>query len=808
MASNLLKKPLMLVLVALLGLTLLLPAAQAAPVVATGTQIVQNVHIDKLKELGYVDGTVDGMNEPASSITRGQAAIILQRMLELPAVEGALSFTDLKQGLPETLAVNALKEKGVVSGSGGKFAPNISLTHEQMASLIVRVFQFQDNGIQDTYSDADKIAKVHRTDAERLRQHFIVEGMQFNPKKAVSHAEFAQALYRALNLDVAGEGTIPLENFFRQPSEFGFQPSPDGKYLASVKPSNNRLNIFVKKVGEKEAVQVTNATDRDIYNFGWANDSKLVYLLDSGGDENYHLYSVNVDGTDNKDITPYPKVRAMPIDLLEDVSDEILVGLNKRDPQVFDVYRLNLNSGKLDLAAENPGNISGWMTDNDGKIRIAIAGDGTVSSLLYRSADDKPFEALLTTKMDETFSPLMFTSDNKQLYAISNIGRDKAALVRFDLASKKVVETIYEREDSDVLGFLPNSEKKTVAAAVYETDKQGLYFLDKDMEKEYRLLESKLPGYNISVLGEDEKTGQVMLFANNDRSYGTYYNYNSKSGELQVLAEIAPWLKEDQLAEMKPVSYKSRDGLTLHGYLTLPKGADPKNLPVIINPHGGPWARDSWGFNPEVQFLANRGYAVLQVNFRGSTGYGKAFLEAGNKEWGKAMQNDLSDGVEWLIKEGIADPKRVGIYGGSYGGYATLAGLTFTPELYAAGVDYVGVSNLLTFMDTIPPYWESMRAMFYERVGDPVKDKEMLTATSPIFHADQIQDPLFVVQGANDPRVNQAESDQIVEALRTRGIDVPYMLKQNEGHGFANMENQLDFYRAMEKFLQRHLKQQ
>ncbi|QMV42289.1 S9 family peptidase [Cohnella cholangitidis] len=810
MKLNRFKKPLELALVAALGLTLLLPTVQAGTVAAAGTstQVIQDKYIAKLQELGFVNGTTDGMDQRTTPITRGEAAIILQKVLELPTPDSVTGFKDLKPGLPETIAVNALKEKGVVGGAGGNFLPNAPLTQEQMASLIVRAFQLQNNDIQATYSDAGKIAKYHRADAERLKQHFILEGNQFNPKNAVTHAEFAQALYRALNLDVAEQGNIPLEDFFRLPEQFGFQASPDGKYLAFLKPWNNRINIYVQKVGEKEATRVTSATERDIYYFSWASDTKLIYPQDTGGDENYHLYSVDVDGTDNKDLTPYPKVTVMLIDDLKDRPDEILIGLNKRDPRIFDAYRLNLNSGELTLAAENPGNITGWMTDNDSKIRIAISSDGIVSSLLYRETEDQPFKPLLTTKLDESFSPLMFTEDNKQLYALSNIGRDTSALVRYDLASNKIVETIYERTDSDVLGFIPNKKNKTIAAAIYETDKQGLYFFDKELEQEYRKLEGKLPGMQISVLGGSLLEDQSMIFAGSDRSYGTYYNYDRKSGELKVLAKIAPWLDEERMAEKKPISYQSRDGLTIHGYLTLPKGVDPTNLPVIINPHGGPWSRDSWGFSPEVQFLASRGYAVLQVNFRGSTGYGKKFLEAGNKEWGKAMQNDLSDGVQWLIKEGIADPKRVGIYGGSYGGYATLAGLAFTPELYAAGVDYVGVSNLLTFMETIPPYWESERAMFYARVGDPVKDKEMLMASSPIFHVDQIRAPLFVVQGANDPRVNQAESDQIVKALQARGVEVPYMLKANEGHGFANVENQLDFYRAMEKFLNRHLKQQ
>jgi dipeptidyl aminopeptidase/acylaminoacyl peptidase len=290
-----------------------------------------------------------------------------------------------------------------------------------------------------------------------------------------------------------------------------------------------------------------------------------------------------------------------------------------------------------------------------------------------------------------------------------------------------------------------------------------------------------------------------------DRSLGAYYFYDLKSKDFKKLADVSPWLNEQDMVPMKPIKYQSRDGLTINGYLTLPKGVAARNLPVVVNPHGGPWYRDTWGFNPEVQFLANRGYAVLQVNFRGSTGYGRKFWESSFKQWGKTMQDDITDGVQWLIKQGIADPKRIGIYGGSYGGYATLAGLVYTPDLYAVGVDYVGVSNLFTFLKSIPPYWKPYLEMLYEMIGNPEKEKDLLTAASPVFHSKNIKVPLLIAQGANDPRVNKAESDQMVEALKARGIEVPYIVKANEGHGFANEENRFEFYRAMEEFLGKHL---
>jgi dipeptidyl aminopeptidase/acylaminoacyl peptidase len=309
----------------------------------------------------------------------------------------------------------------------------------------------------------------------------------------------------------------------------------------------------------------------------------------------------------------------------------------------------------------------------------------------------------------------------------------------------------------------------------------------------------------VAVTGMSRAERRVIVRTFSDKSLGACYLYEPSSGRLEKLAELSPWLNEAEMADVQPIRFTSRDGLTIHGYLALPRGARPVNLPILVNPHGGPWARDVWGFDPETQFLANRGVGVLQINFRGSTGYGKAFWEAGFKQWGGKMQDDISDGVHWLVRQGIADPKRIAIYGASYGGYAALAGLAFTPDLYACGIDYVGVSNIFTLLETLPPYWELGRRMMYEMVGDPVKDRELLRQVSPVFHADRISAPLLVAQGANDPRVKKAESDQIVQALRQRGVAVEYIVKNNEGHGFHNEENRFDFYRRMESFLARHL---
>lgn len=599
---------------------------------------------------------------------------------------------------------------------------------------------------------------------------------------------------------------IPLEDFFRNPEKTAFQLSPNGEYFSYLAPWESRLNVFVQKAGEETAVRVTSETERDIAGYLWKGDNRILFLKDTGGDENFQLYGVNTDGSDLKGLTVFEKVRTTFIDDLKEDEDEVIVGLNKRDATVFDPYRLNVQTGEMTMLAENPGNIMGWMTDHDGKLRLAITSDGVNNTILYRDTEEEDFRPVLTTSFKETVSPVLFTFDNKMVYALSNLGRDKTALVKFDVANGKETEVLFETDEADIDGLNYSRKDKKLLAVTWTTDKDTTHFFDAEAESIYKNLKAKLPGYEVSVGSHNKAEDMYMIRTYSDRTRGAYHLFNKNTKELTKLAELSPWLKEEHLCEMQPISYTSRDGLTIHGYLTLPLGYEPRNLPVVVNPHGGPWARDYWGFNPEVQFLANNGYAVLQMNFRGSTGFGKAFWEASFKQWGRTMQDDITDGVKWLIDQGIADPERVAIYGGSYGGYATLAGLTLTPELYAAGVDYVGVSNLFTFMNTIPPYWKPMLDMLAEMVGHPETDSLMLAEVSPVFHVDKIQAPLFVAQGANDPRVNKAESDQIVEALKARGIKVEYMVKDNEGHGFRNEENRFDFYRAMITFLDKHLK--
>ena len=600
---------------------------------------------------------------------------------------------------------------------------------------------------------------------------------------------------------------ISVRDFFKNPVSRGYDLSPDGQTLSFLQPWESRMNVFIRPTAGGEAKRLTSEKDRDIRTYAWKGNKFVVYAMDDKGDENFHLKRVDLKSGEVKDLTPFQKVRSEIIDDLADVSEtDVLITLNKRNPEVFDAFRLNVASGEMKMVAENPGKVDHWITDHAGVIRAATQTDGVNTSLLTRLDEKAAFKTVLTTNFREAVNPQFYTFDNKNLYAISNIGRDKQAVVTIDPSNGKELEKLYDNPEVDVDALAFSKKRKVMTFAAYTTWTVQRKFFDPRTEQMYKTLAEKLPGYEVEVVANDKAEDKFIVVASNDRSPGTRNLFDAKTGALTKLVEVAPWLKESELAPMKPIEYKSRDGLTIHGYLTLPLGREAKNLPVVINPHGGPWYRDTWGFNPEVQFLANRGYAVLQMNFRGSTGYGRKFWEASFKQWGQSMQDDITDGVQWLTKEGIADPKRVAIYGGSYGGYATLAGVTFTPDLYAAAVDYVGVANMFTFMKTIPPYWKPFLDMFHEMVGDPVKDKAMMEAVSPVMHADKIKTPLFVAQGAHDPRVNKAESDQMVEALKKRGVEVEYMVKDNEGHGFHNEENRFDFYGAMEKFLEKYLK--
>jgi len=591
---------------------------------------------------------------------------------------------------------------------------------------------------------------------------------------------------------------VPLTDFFRNPVKSSYELSPDGKKLAYLAPYKKRMNLFV------DGRRLTSITDRDLGGIFWKGDDYVIYGRDFGGDENVQLFSVNVRTGKTKALTPFKGVKSRVLDDLEDISDqEILFTMNKNNPELFDVYRLNVKTGEIKLEVENFGNVTEWETDHNGVVRLAMCSDGVNTEVYYRPDSTSKFKRIMKLDFKNSFEPLFFTFDNKNIYATSNIGRDKIAIVEYDPERRAEVRTLYQNDDVDTAHLYYSKKRKVLLSVIYYKDKLERIFLDKEIEDIYKKIEAKLSkDIEISLISTNKAEDKFIVRTYSDKTLGSYYLYDVQKNSIKKLTDVSPWIKASEMANMVPIQYKSRDGLTIHGYLTVPKVARAKHLPVVVNPHGGPWARDYWGFDPEVQFLANRGYAVLQMNYRGSTGYGKKFWKSSFKQWGQKMQDDITDGVKWLVDQGIADPEHVAIYGGSYGGYAVLAGLTFTPDLYACGVDYVGVSNLFTFLKTIPPYWKPYMDMFYEMVGDPEKDQDLLANISPVMHVDKIKVPLLIAQGAKDPRVNIDESNQMVDALRKRGINVPYIVKANEGHGFKNEENRMDLYREMEKFLE------
>jgi dipeptidyl aminopeptidase/acylaminoacyl peptidase len=606
----------------------------------------------------------------------------------------------------------------------------------------------------------------------------------------------------------------PVRDFFRNPQRGSFRLSDDGNALGFMEPVSldgkpARMNVFIQALEGStptgEARRLTAETDRDVSGFFWKGNHTILYEKDFNGDENFHVVAVDTASGAVTDLTPFAGVRASVQDDLQDDPDHILVSHNGRQAEVFDVYRANLRTGELTLVAENPGNIVGWQADHEGRIRAAIASDGLDTTLLYRDDESEPFRPIIHTDFRTTVGPMFFTFDNRSLYALSNRGRDCLALAIIDPARPDEEQLVYQAPDVDLDGAAYSRLRKVLTQAWYSTDRPHHHFFDAEAAQRHEDLGAKLPGYEVALQSASRDETRFIVAAYNDRTPGARYLYDAKRRTLDKLGDINPSLPETDMAAVRPITYTARDGLTIHGYLTLPPGRPEQGLPCVVNPHGGPWARDHWGFNPEAQFLANRGYAVLQMNFRGSTGYGRRFWEASFGQWGLAMQDDVTDGVHWLIDQGIADPARIAIYGGSYGGYATLSGIVGTPDLYAAAIDYVGVSNLLTFMSTIPPYWKPLLEKMYCMVGDPERDHDRLVATSPALNADKIKTPLFIAQGAHDPRVNKAESDQMVAALKKRGIDVDYLVKDNEGHGFHNDENKFEFYERMEAFLDKHL---
>jgi dipeptidyl aminopeptidase/acylaminoacyl peptidase len=602
---------------------------------------------------------------------------------------------------------------------------------------------------------------------------------------------------------------IPLRHLFDNPERALGRLSPDGRRIAWLAPREGVLNVWVRDRAGGEARPLTDDRDRGVRAYAWSRDSaRVLYHQDVGGDENHHLLCVEVEARrPARDLTPFPGVRAGLIAAPRATPRHVLVSMNLRDRSVFDAYRLTLATGRLELVGRNPGNVIGWLADREGRLRAARsqtpAGD---YELLVRDDEDADFRAVAEYANEDGGYPYAFTPDGRRIWVGSARGSDLLRLVELDPADGSERELDAD-EEVDLSGPVVSDRTGELLGAVYLRDRVVMHAWDERLARDWEALRALHPG-DPRITGQDaEETAFVVAF-DDDRDPGATFLYERDSGRSELLFRSRPWLDPATLAPMTPVTIPSRDGLPLRSYLTLPLGVAPRGLPAVLVVHGGPWARDAWGYHPEVQLLANRGYAVLQVNYRGSTGFGKAFTHAAEREFAGRMHDDLIDGVDWLVAEGIADPARIGIYGGSYGGYAALVGATFTPDVFAAVVSVVGPSSLVTLVRSFPPYWRPFLASTWFRyVGDPDDPEQLadMEARSPLARVDRIRAPLLVVQGANDPRVTKQESDQIVAALRGRGVEVEYLVKDDEGHGFVKPENRLEAYAAIERFLARHL---
>ncbi len=612
---------------------------------------------------------------------------------------------------------------------------------------------------------------------------------------------------------------IDRQTFFGDPQYANAKISPDGGYISFLKKYKGMLNVWVKGVDEpfEEAEPVTADTNRPVSSYFWTKDSeRILYVQDKGGNENYHIYAVDPDAGEQtemgvppaEDLTPYENVQARIYSVPDETPGEIIVGLNDRKAQYHDVYRLDLKTGERTLVYQNESGVAGWQTDLKGNLRLAVRQTNEGGTEILRVEDDTLI-SVYTCSFEESCSPIRFHKNNEQVYLSTNKGA--ANLTQLKLFNPKTGETTLVEKDPenevDFGGAYFSDKTDELLATIYVGDRKRIYPKSEEFKKDYQFLKEQFDG-EISFGSSTEDETKQIVTVSSDVDPGSVYLFNREKNELNRLYRSRPDLPSKHLAEMKPIEYEARDGVMIPGYLTLPKGVDAKNLPVIIFPHGGPWSRDSWGYSSYPQFFANRGYAVLQPNFRGSAGYGQEFLNAGNKEWGTGvMQHDVTDGVRYLIEQGIADSTRVGIFGGSYGGYATLAGLTYTPGVYAAGASYVGPSNLITLLNSIPPYWTPIKKMFTKRVGNPddPEERKRMKEQSPFFHAGQIDDPLLIIQGANDPRVKKQESDQIVVATRDNGIPVEYLVAPEEGHGFSKEDNRLAVAAKLEWFFGEHL---
>lgn len=606
-----------------------------------------------------------------------------------------------------------------------------------------------------------------------------------------------------------------VEDLFRNPEFSGMQLSPNGKYIATLAPIDGRQNIVVfETAGLKNVKPLTGLDDQDVDGFFWANDDVIVFTMDTDGNEGFGLYAVDRDRDKPKirtlikpEITREGVRFATVISTVPDDPDHIVVQWNKRSLRYFGLYKVDVRKGRPEQMTDSLQNVSGWLVDHDGEPRGALVVDGLDAQFLYRSKGEEEFRTLREFSMlDESMTPLQFDYDNRTMYVLSNVGRDRNAIYTYDPETDKLGEMLFGHDEVDVAALITSRARKKVLGVAYFDDYPRRHFFDEEEAQIQMSLHDAFPGKIVNLVSASRDESLNILLVYNDRDPGNYYLYDRNSGHVQFLVSRMEWIDPETMSPMEPIEFAARDGLNIRGYLTLPKDhKEGARIPLVVNPHGGPFGiRDFWGYNPEHQFFASRGYAAVQVNYRGSGGYGRNFEQAGYGEWGRKMQNDLSDAVAYLVDEGIVDPERVCIYGGSYGGYATMAGLAFTPELYRCGINYVGVTDVALLFDSMPKHWEPLKDLMKVQIGDP-DDDALMDSISPIAHVDNIDDPILIVHGRRDPRVVIEHAEKLRREMKRSEKEFEWLVKSNEGHGFQKEENRLELYSQMEKFLGKNL---
>ena len=594
---------------------------------------------------------------------------------------------------------------------------------------------------------------------------------------------------------------IPVSDFFKTPEKSFFKISPDGKFVSYLKPYKDKQNIYIKSLETGKEQMATAYTDYSVRDYSWTFNNQIVFTQDIIASDVYRVFTLDVATLKITNLLNLDKVRIRILNRNRQQPDIITVSLNKRDAANFDVYRMNVKTGELKLYLQNPGNVTKWYPEPDGRIRMAKASDGVNETILFRTSEHRPFKPIIKSNFNDRVEPIAFTGTKNYFYALSNVNRDKTAVVEIDADSGKEVRVVYASPNADIMDVSYSKSKRMIELASWDEAMPQRHFLSSGVEAIYKCIESKLKGSQMNIVDRDSIEDKFIVNTYTDKSPGSYYLYETQGDRLTKLGDINSGIQSDDFCAMEPVRFKASDGLTINGYLTVPNGKEKKNLPVVVMPHDFIWGRDSWGYDAEVQFLANRGYAVFQVNYRGSGGYGKAFRKAGFKQVGGKIQDDITDGVRWLIANKIANPKKIAIFGGGFGGFSALYGVSFHSDMYNCAVVKYGLINFFTYLKDAPPFYKPFQKMSYEMIGDPEKDAEQLRAISPVFHTDKIKSPLLIFQGAKDPRANISELNQFVRELNKRHVPVIYRLKENERAFFRSEHNRMEMYAEIENFL-------